>query len=179
MNLGVFESVKVSKYFPSRLQIVLEDRKPVAQTLASMGGINVPVLLDRQGVVFGVGDYSMFLSGTLPVISGIVIEEPFPGMRLPGIFLPLFSELEKITISAPELLGAVSELRVNRKLFGDFDLILYPVHGRIKVRLSELNEDLLRYTLLMVDVLSPNEGSIGTVDFRSGIASYIPQGGTL
>jgi len=175
MSLGVFESARVFKYFPARLQIVLEDRTAVAQALASIDGRSVPVLLDREGVVFGIGDYSALRSGMLPVISGIVIEEPFPGMRLPALFISLFAELEKINNSAPELLGAVSELRVNRKLFDGYDLILYPAHRRIKVRLSELNENLLRYTLLMVDVLSSNEGAIDTLDFRSGIASYIPK----
>jgi len=178
MSLGVFESVSVFKFFPSRLQIVLDERKAVAQALASMGGRTVPVLIDGQGVVFGIGDFCPALSGTIPVISGIIIEEPFPGMRLPGLFIPLFTELENIMISTPELLRVISELRVNRRLFDGYDLTLYPVHRRIRVRLSELNEDMLRYTLLMVDVLASNETNIRTLDFRSGIASYNPIGGT-
>jgi hypothetical protein len=43
------------------------------------------------------------------------------------------------------------------------------------VRIQELNEETLRYTLLMVDVLSQNESGIDSLDFRSGIASYIPK----
>jgi cell division protein FtsQ len=177
MNVSYLESARVFKYFPGRLQIILEGRRAVAQALSGANGRIVPVLFDRQGVVFRVGgeekDASLF--GMLPVISGLVIEDPFPGMRLPGLFIPLFAELEKIETSAPELLGAVSELRINRKLFDDYDLILYPVHKRIKVRLSEINEDLLRYTLLIVDVLGAREDEIDTLDFRSGIASYIPK----
>jgi len=175
MNLGVFESVRVFKHFPSRLQVILDDRRPVAQALASVNGRTVPVLIDRQGVIFGIGDFSPSLAGMLPVISGITIEDPFPGMRLPGLFVPLFAELDNIMISAPELLGAISELRVNRRLFDAFDLTLYPVHRRIRVRLDELNEATLRYTLLMVDVLAAREPEIMTIDFRSGIASYIPR----
>jgi cell division protein FtsQ len=41
--------------------------------------------------------------------------------------------------------------------------------------LPELNEDLLRYTLLLVDVLASKESGIESLDFRSGIASYIPK----
>ena len=175
MSLGVFESARVFKYFPARLQIVLEDRKAVAQALASINGRTVPVLLDREGVIFGIGDYSALRSEMLPVISGIVIEEPFPGMRLPVLFSSLFLNLEKISNSTPELLEAVSELRVSRKLFDGYDLILYPAHSRIKVLLSELNENQLRYSLLMVDVLSTNNDIIDTLDFRSGIASYVPK----
>ena len=176
MSLGVFESARVFRYFPSRLQVILVERRPVAQALASMNGRTVPVLIDRQGVVFMVGGFSASLSAALPVISGIIIEDPFPGMRLPGLFIPLFSELDAIINSAPELLAAVSELRVNRGLFETYDLTLYPVHRRIRVRLSELSEEMLRYTLLMVDVLASREGNIDTLDFRSGIASYIPMG---
>ena len=171
MDSGVFESVLVYKYFPSRLQIILDERRPVAQALVNINGRTVPLLLDRQGVIFGIGAE---LSGMLPVISGIVIEDPYPGMKLPAMFISLFSGLERIMISSPELLGAVSELRINRRLFDGYDLTLYPVHTRIRVRLSELNEDLLRYTFLMLDVLAFNEDSIDTLDFRSGIASYKP-----
>jgi hypothetical protein len=38
-----------------------------------------------------------------------------------------------------------------------------------------VNEDILRYALLMVDVLSSGNEDIDTLDFRSGIASYIPK----
>jgi cell division protein FtsQ len=177
MNLSYLESARVFKYFPARLQIVLEGRQAVAQALSSVNGITVPVMFDRHGVVFKIGGdvKDNPLSAMFPVISGLVIEDPFPGMRLPGLFVPLFSELENIRISAPELLGAVSELKVNRKLFDNYDLILYPVNRKIKVRLSEINEDLLRYTLLMVDVLGAREDGVDTLDFRSGIASYIPK----
>ncbi|MDR0497070.1 MAG: FtsQ-type POTRA domain-containing protein [Treponema sp.] len=177
INLSYLESARVFKYFPGRLQIILESRRPVAMALAGIDSKITPVLFDSQGVVFAVGggENGISYSGMLPVISGFTIDNPFPGMRLPGLFIPIFAELEKIQLSSPELLGAISELRINRKLFDDYDLILFPVHKKIKVRLSELNEDMLRYALLMVDVLTSQEESIDTLDFRSGIASYIPK----
>ena len=180
-ELSTVENVRVIKHFPDRLQIIIEGRRAVAAALAGYGGNagakTVPVLFDSQGVIFQIGgtgnDNALPL--WLPVISGLVIADPFPGMRLPSFFIPLFRELEKIQISAPELLAAVSELRINPKTNNSFDLILYPVHKKIKVRLSELNEDLLRYTLLMVDVLAANDPEIDSLDFRAGIASYIPK----
>ena len=177
MGFNTLESVKVLKHYPDRLQIVLEGRRAVASVLTSVGGRTVPVLFDSQGVVFriGEGDMDEILSLQLPVVSGLVIEDPYPGMRLPALFIPLFRELEEIQISAPKLLEAVSELRINRKAFDSFDIILYPVHKKINVRLSELNEDLLRYSLLMVDVLASKENGIESLDFRSGVASYIPK----
>ena len=173
MGISSLQSVKVFKYFPGRLHIALEDRRPLACALANQNGETVTVVFDSQGVIFDAGEAA--LPSMLPLVSGIIIDSPYPGMKLPPLFIPFFTELEKIKLSSPELLNAVSEIKITRKPFDGFDLVLYPVHKRIKVRLSELNEDLLRYALLMVDVLSLREEGIDTLDFRSGIASYIPK----
>jgi cell division protein FtsQ len=172
---SALESVKVIKHFPDKLQIVLESRRAVAFALASANGRIVPVLFDSHGVIFQVGgaERDGSLPGHLPVISGLLIDDPFPGLRLPAFFIPLFRELEKINAASPELLSAVSELRIIPKPFNSYDVVLYPVHRKVKVRLSELNEDLLRYTLLMVDVVTAKDPGIDFLDFRSGIASYI------
>ena len=174
-ELSSVESARAIKHFPDRLQIIIEGRHAVASALAESGGKTVPVLLDSHGVIFQVGGAGKELPNRLPVISGLKIEDPFPGMKLPSFFLPFFAELDKIQQSAPELLSAVSELRINPKSSNSFDLVLYPVHKKIKVRLSEVNEDLLRYTLLMIDVIAATDPGIDSLDFRAGIASYIPK----
>ena len=178
-GISIIEKARVIKHFPDKLQILLEPRQAVASALAWADGMVIPVVFDGQGVIFEVGGREAKQSGRnmvsqLPLVSGLIIENPFPGMRLPAAFIPVFRELEKINASAPELLDAVSEVRINRKPFDSYDLVLYPMHKKVKVRLSELNEDLLRYTLLMVDVLAAKEPGIGTLDFRAGIASYKP-----
>ena len=173
MGISSLASAKVFKSFPGRLRIVLEPRRPLAYSLAALNGTTVPVLFDSEGVIFEVGGKALL--GMLPIISGLVIEGPIPGTRLPPVLVPFLRELEKIENSSPELLSAVSEFRILRKPFDGIDLIMYPVHKKIKVRLSEVNEDILRYALLMVDVLSSGDDSttvIDTLDFRSGIASY-------
>jgi cell division protein FtsQ len=176
MVLPQLESAKVFKHFPDRLEIILEGRKAAAISLANLDGRIVPVLFDKEGVIFRVGlDRENPNALSLPIVSGLVIEQPVPGMRLPAMFNAFLSSLEEIEFSAPELLAAVSEIRINRKSFDGFDLILYPVHNRISVRLSELDEESLRYTLLMVDVLAAQNGGIESIDFRSGIASYTIQ----
>jgi len=176
-QIASFETVRVIKHFPGRLQIVLEGRQPVASAFAERDGRTIPVLFDSQGVIFRIGSEieDGNLPRLLPVISGLVIEDPYPGMRLPVLFVPLFKQLEKIERSAPELLAAVSELRIIRRSFDGFDVVLYPANKRVKVLLSEINEDLLRYTLLMVDVLASRDPMVDSLDFRSGIASYIPK----
>ena len=180
-SLSSLESARVFKHFPDRLQIVVEGRKAVATALASVNtgpdARTVPVLIDSQGVVFQIGwnENNESLPHLFPVVSGFVIDNPVAGMKLPAMFDSFFAELEKIENSAPELLAAVSELKINPKSYDGFDLVLYPVYKKIKVRIPELNEDLLRYTLLMVDVLAAKEPGIDTLDFRGGIASYIPK----
>ena len=168
-GISAIEKARVFKHFPDKLQVLLEGREAVASALAWTNGMIVPVVFDNQGVIFEVGKVSQ-----LPLVSGLIIENPFPGMRLPAAFIPVFREIEKINMSAPELLDAVSELRINRKPFDSYDIVLYPMHKKVKVRLSELNEDLLRYTLLMVDVIASREPGIESLDFRAGIASYKP-----
>jgi len=177
MSIPAVQSARVFRQFPGKLLIVLTGRRPVGFTLASLNGRSIPVFFDSQGVVFRIGAdrNAEPLPPAVPAVSGLVIEDLFLGMRLPAVFLSLFRQLEQIAASAPELLGAVSEVRINQKPFDGFDLIVFPAHGKIKVRLNELNEDALRYTLLIVDVLASEDPGIEMLDFRSSIASYIPK----
>jgi cell division protein FtsQ len=142
-----------------------------------VGGRQVPVYYDRKGVVFNIGGEASggagLISGDLPVISGLVIEDPRPGMQLPAAFIPLLEQLDQIRQNAPELLSAVSEIRINRKPYDGFNLILYPVHKPIRVRLEkDLSEETLRYVLLMLDVFDKAGGYPEEIDFRSGIGSF-------
>jgi cell division protein FtsQ len=165
------ESVKVIKRFPDRLEISADGRKALAVTLAEVDGKPAAVIFDSQGMIFRTGSAADGMS-ELPLVSGISIDRPIPGERLPAALTSFLSDLETIRLNAPELLSAVSEIQLVRKSFDGFDFVLYPVHKKIRVRLSALNEELIRYTLLMVDVLSAEEPGIDTIDFRSGLASY-------
>jgi cell division protein FtsQ len=166
------ESARVIKRFPDRLRIYLEPRQAVALSLAAASGGALPVYFDREGVIFKIGG-SDEVPRNLPIISGLVFEQPALGARLPAAFGSLLASLGKIGTSAPELLGAVSEIRINRKPFDGFDLILYPLHNPVKVRLeNNLTEDTLRYVMLMLDVFESKDASPKEIDFRSGLASY-------
>ena len=180
LSIPTVQSARVFRHFPDRVLIVLDARRPVAAALVSQGGRSLPVLFDNQGVIFCVGgERGIGAIARLPVISGITIENPFPGMRLPAIFTSFFAQIEQIANTSPELLASISEIRINPKPFDGFDLILFPVHSRIQVRVNELNEQTLRYTLLMIDVLQSREPEIESIDFRSSIASYVLRGGSL
>ncbi|MDR1058693.1 MAG: FtsQ-type POTRA domain-containing protein [Treponema sp.] len=172
-DVPLIDSAGVHKYFPGRVVINLEARKAAALSLGTLGGETVPVIFDKKGKVFQIGFYNGLAGPELPLISGLVFDEPRLGMQVPALFRAFLEDLDEIEHSAPELLGALSEIRIIRKSFDGFELMLYPVSSRIRVRLGpEINEDLLRYTLLVVDVLSARNPEAGTVDFRAGMASY-------
>jgi cell division protein FtsQ len=171
------ESAKVVKRFPDRVSIFLEPRHPVAFSLISYQRRILPVYFDKEGIVLQIGNDDNITPSALPLISGLVFEDPSLGMRLPASFCSLFEAIEHIENSAPELLQAISEIRINRKPFDGFDLVLYPVHNTTRVRLeNNLNEDTLRYVMLMLDVFENRKGKSGIsrseIDFRSGVASY-------
>jgi len=176
------ESVRVVKRFPDRLTLFLEPRKAVGLSLAVINGRQMPVYFDRHGVVFGIGNETpaaaqssgqLAKTTILPVISGLIIEEPSLGMKLPAALAPLLQEIGKIADSVPHLLEAVSEIQVSRKLFDGYDLVLYPVHYPVQVKLgSTINEETLRYVLLMLDVFETRGIMPAVIDYRAGLSSY-------
>jgi cell division protein FtsQ len=168
-------SARVIKRFPDTVQIVLENRRTAALMLASVNGKVCPVFFDKEGVIFKIGHKDSEMRGispSIPIISGLVLENINPGVRLPSMFTGLFEELERLHDSAPELLSAVSEIRINRKAYDGFDLVLYPTHNPVKVRTSELSEDTLRYMMLVLDVFSAENIAVEELDFRTNTASY-------
>jgi cell division protein FtsQ len=166
------ESARVIKRFPDRLSIFLEPRRAVALSLVEVEGRPLPVYYDKHGVVFRIGGEEA-PPPNLPLVSGLIFDAPFLGMRLPVILGPLLDQFSKIADHAPELLRAVSEIRINRKPFDGFDLTLYPVHYPIRVRMGDnFNEDTLRYVLLMLDVFENRDYIPDEIDFRSGVGAY-------
>ncbi|MDR3020285.1 MAG: FtsQ-type POTRA domain-containing protein [Treponema sp.] len=163
------ESAYVVKRFPDKLSIFLTPRQAAAVVLTSSGARQVPALIDRQGVIFKIDE--SIAHKNLPVLSGM--ENPQLNMRLPASLVPLVESLSVISASSPELLAAISEIRIEPKAWDGFELVLYPVHSSIKVRLeNSLSEDVLRYTLLMLNVFEASSPKPEEIDFRSGMGSY-------
>ena len=173
--LPAVESARVVKQFPDRLQIELKGRTAAAVSLAMVHGRLCPVFLDKTGVVFKIGSASGKEMGdfSLPVISGLVFENVTPGTRLPAIFEKLLRDIDRINNQHPELMAAISEIRIQKKAYNGYELVLYPAHKQIRILAgSELNEDMLRYMILAVDVLSVRDPGINEIDFRTGTAVY-------
>jgi cell division protein FtsQ len=177
-SLPIVESAQVLKHFPDSISIVLVGRKAVGMSFVTAGQAMVPVFFDRQGTVFMIGSEGLDDNGlrSMPILSGLFTEPPAMGMKLPVRYNELFGNLETLRASAPELLSAFSEIEVSQKAFDAYDLILYPVHSQIRVRLgANINADTLRYALLLLDVCRSKRYELGELDFRTGTAAYIVQ----
>ena len=165
------ESSVVIKHFPDRLSIYLNPRTACAFALTSVNSKQAPIFIDRQGVFFKIGENGSLEGLELPVLSGI--ENPHLGMRLPASLVPLVDSLNQMAASSPELLSAISEIRIERKTWDGYDLVLFPVHNSIRVRIeNNLTEDMLRYMLLMLNVFENDVQKPQEIDFRSIMGSY-------
>jgi len=176
-SIVLVESAVVIKNFPDRLTIYLNPREAVASALMSTGARQVPLYVDRHGVFFRAGEPGSAVLDDLPVLSGI--ENPALNMRLPASLVSLTESIKQLSVNAPQLLSAISEIRIEEKIWDGYDLVIFPVHSSIRVRIeNNLTEDTLRYMLLMLDVFEGDSSPAGIanrpqeIDFRSSMGSY-------
>jgi len=168
-NHILVETAVVIKRFPDRLSVFLVPREAVAAIIANMGQMQVPVYIDRYGIFFKTADVNERID--LPIISGI--ENPRVNMKLPDTLVPLAENLGKLASTSPELLYVISEIRIERKVWDGYELVIFPVHSQIRVRIeNNLTEEVLRYMLLVLNVLEAENQKPREIDFRSGMGSY-------
>jgi cell division protein FtsQ len=170
------ESARVAKRFPDRLSIYLKPRTAVALWMVMIDGQQMPMYFDRHGVVLKIGNMANNIPlDNLPVISGLVFTDPEPGTKLPDILVPFLNELALIEERAPVLLEAISEIKINLnpRAFNGFDLVLYPRHNHIRVQLGgSINEDMLRYVLVILDAFKTQSVQPVEIDIRSIMSPY-------
>ncbi|HOJ98292.1 MAG TPA: FtsQ-type POTRA domain-containing protein [Termitinemataceae bacterium] len=171
------ESVTVQKQFPSSLVITIVPRHAVAILLLSVENKICPAYVDREGVIYKIKTSVQHPETTvfnLPVLSGIEFRGENPvGSRLPSALVPFLARLEVIQRSNPQLFQCLSEIRILQKAYGNYELVLYPLHYPIRVLTNlQLNEETLRYMILVLDVLTQKGVQVSEVDFRSGTVSF-------
>jgi len=175
----IVAEARVLKKYPDKVLIDIIERKPVAVLLATVGGRTIPMEIDKTGTVFKVA--SKKEPQELPVISGLSFQTIRAGMKVHKQLVPLFKQLDLLQRKNPALVSEISEMKIEQKKYGGFDLILYPVRTQVKVRTdSTLNEDRLQYMILTLDVIRDLDLStqIEELDVRAGTASYRLRGET-
>jgi len=169
-RIVLVESARAEKRFPDKLSIYTVPRQAAAASLTYIGSKQHLLYVDRNGIFFKIGDADQIFSG-LPVISGI--DNPQINMKLPAALVPLVNNLFEIAGEAPELLAAISEIRIEQKALDGYDLVLFPVHSSVRVRVeSSLTKEVIRYMLLMLNVIEAGSNRPQEIDFRSALGSY-------
>ena len=111
---NLIQSAVVEKHFPSEIKIAVEGREPFAITFIDVDGRTVPVTLDREGIIFeigeGVTDYE------LPVISGLTFQNLKLGTQLPSMFIPYLSRLSAVKQSSFALFVPWSNIPPHRAM---------------------------------------------------------------
>lgn len=170
---NLIQAAKVEKSFPSAIKIVVEGREPFAITFIEVEGNTVPVTLDREGVIFemgeGVTDYE------LPVISGLTFQNLKLGTQLPSMFIPYLSRLSAVKESSGTLFEQISEIKFVEKSEGTFDVVIYPANSGIRIRTSsDINDMMLQQMFTVLDVMEENgiDKQTDELDFRGGKIVY-------
>ena len=166
------ESAKVVKRFPDRISIFLEPRRAAAVVFARINGRIRPVYFDRYGVAIGMGLGAGDMPPWLPVVSGVLDDNKLvkPGTKISAAYLPLFSRIGEISDEDPRIWQAISEIGVAKKGNDLYDLVLYPVHDPIKIRMKDdMSKNSIYYALLMFDVCRQLGETVPEIDVRSGV----------
>lgn len=165
----------VKKGFLGALSIELVEREPAALVYArGDSGRQEAHCVDAEGVVFAPLS-ARPAARELPVLSGIEIRGLRYGMRLGEGMKPLLASLAALAASSPELLKAVSEIRLVAKDGSPAEAILYPANYRVPVRIKPaLSAELLKTMLLVMDVMYAGgiAPSVAELDLRSDVYVY-------
>jgi cell division protein FtsQ len=171
-RVPMVRDAQVNTRFPDTMTISITGREPLGLLMVQGENGLQQALVDRQGLVFRVGGTEV---PDLPVISGIEIPRATAGMRLPDEIVGFLADLAKLRQEAPELYRLISEVKFVKKNKGRFEVLLYPAHYRIRVRLGPtLDTHTFKYIMLVLDVISGRgmEDDIVEVDFRTEHVVY-------
>ena len=166
------ESVSVEKHFPDKIFINVVEREPVTVTFVAENGRTYPVEIDKNGVLFHGKENYMPDTSLVPIVSGLPIEYMAQGMRIPGIYRPLIDQISAISTLPQKYFAGISEICVLPNEFGNYELALFPAQSKIKVLTDRaLNEEALKYMMVVLDVVNQIGSEVSEVDLRYGSVS--------
>jgi len=166
---SIIKTAEVKKIFPASLYIKVTERVPLGMALVNSGGKTIPVVFDEEGVIFEIGksvsDYK------IPVISGLKFTEIRLGLKLPEELIFYLSELKKLKETTPALFEQISELKFVNKNNSSYEVLLYPLNTKVRVRTENtINDNLIKQIFVVLDIIEKNglESEMNELDFRSG-----------
>lgn len=176
------DRVTVEKKFPDKIFIDVVERQPVAVTCVVENGYSYPMQIDKNGVLFPLKDSSVLSSNVIPVISGLPIEQMSGGMKIPSKYKTLIEQISNIAVKNKNYFASLAEICVIPKEFGNYELALIPAQSKIRVLTDRsLNEDALKYMMVVLDVVNLLDEEVTEVDLRYGSVSckIKDQGGVI
>lgn len=166
------DRVTVEKKFPDKIYIDVVERQPVAVTCVIENGYSYPMQIDKNGVLFPLKDSSVLSSNVIPIISGLPIEQMSGGMKIPSKYKTLIEEISNIAATNKSYFASLAEICVIPKEFGNYELALIPAQSKIRVLTDRsLNEDALKYMMVVLDVVNLLDEEVTEVDLRYGSVS--------
>ena len=166
---SLIKTAEVKKIFPGLLHIKLAERIPLGMALINSGGMTIPIVFDEEGVIFEIGksvsDYR------IPVISGLKFVEIKLGLKLPEELISYLSELKKLKETTPSLFEQISELKFVNKNNSGYEVLLYPLNTKVRVRTENIiNDNLIKQIFVVLDIIEKNglEAEMNELDFRAG-----------
>lgn len=167
------ESVEIEKKFPDKIYIKVKERKPVAVTFISEGGSTYAVQIDKNGAIFTERDFSSVTNSKLPIISGIPVEYMAGGRRINAKYRPLIEQISRISSLPANYFASIAEICVIPKDSGNYELALIPAQSKVKVLTDRsLNEESIKYMMLVLDVVKGLETDVSEIDMRYGSVSF-------
>lgn len=169
-EIPAVDSVTVTKRFPDKITILITERECVASMfITNSEGRSVSVAVDKSGMLFA--DSEVHLS--VPIISGIPVENLSSGMRIPSRYRPLIDQIAHIEAMQKNYFAALSEICVVPKENNNYELMLIPSNAKTKVIIDRvLNEEALEYMMIVLDVIKEVAPDAQVIDLRYGSISF-------
>ena len=172
-SVPYIDSVDVSKVFPDRVIVSVKERVPVAKTVINNGGRYISVQIDKNGVLFTGNRQKSDTDYEIPLVSGLPVKKFREGMSIPANYRVLLDQIETVRSRSQKYFAAISEIQVVQKEYGNYELVLYPVHKHVRVLTDRsLNEEALKYMMVVLDVVDSIEPDVSEIDLRYGSVSY-------
>lgn len=169
----IIENVSVEKKFPDKILINIVERTPVAITMFSENGRTNSFCVDRSGVLFPCENGYKSTKNSLPIISGLPIEYMSYAKRIPAKYRSLIEQIAEISELPQNYFASISEICVRAKEYGNYELSLIPSQSKVKVLTDRaLNEDALKYMMVVLDVVNKIGTDVSEIDLRYGAVAF-------